>query len=119
MSDRNLEVRRARPIRPASYCAEQEGRFILELDMPGVTRENLELHVEEGQLRITGRRADRQESGTYLLRERPRGDYETAYTLDETIDTQKIDAKLAEGVLVVTLNLKEAVKPRRIQVKTG
>ena len=41
------------------------------------------------------------------------------FTLDDTIDRNKVDAKLESGVLIVTLHLKEAEKPRKIQVKIG
>jgi HSP20 family protein len=92
---------------------------LLKLDMPGVKKESLDINVEDNEMRITGRREATDVEGTYLLRERARGDFQTVYTLDDTIDVSKIDARLDNGVLTVTLHVKEAVKPRKITVKAG
>jgi HSP20 family protein len=89
------------------------------LDMPGVTREGLDIQVEDNELTVTGRRAAQRVEGTYLVKERLDGNFEAAYTVDDTVDPQKIEASLDNGVLTVTLHIKEAVKPRRIPVKSG
>jgi HSP20 family protein len=117
MADRKSETPR-RAIRPASYCIEDEGRILLMLDMPGVAKDALEIQVEDNELTITGRRPQRRIDGTWLVRERVEGDFVASYTVDDTIDPQKIEAALEGGVLTVTLNVKEAVKPRRIPVKS-
>ncbi len=89
----------------------------LRLEMPGVTKEGLSVHVEGDQLLIEGARKPADEKGSYLLRERVDCDFRQSYTLDETVDRNKIEAELANGILVVTLHLKDEVKPRRIEVK--
>ena len=89
------------------------------LDMPGVTRDGLDVQIEDNELTITGRRKARPVQGTWLVKERLEGSFEAAYTVDDTIDPAKIEASLDDGVLTVTLHIKEAVKPRRIPVKSG
>ena len=79
------EGRELRPVRPIADCVRAEDHVLLKLDMPGVKRENLEINVEDNELRIAGHRHARDVEGTYLLRERSRGDYQTIYTLDDTI----------------------------------
>ncbi len=113
------EERERRPIRPVSSIYEEEGRIVLRLEMPGVRKEGLEINVEQNQLMISGRRPEPQPEGRYLVKERIDGDFYQVYTLDETIDREKIDASLNGGVLTVRLNLREEEKPRRIEVKVG
>jgi HSP20 family protein len=106
-------------LRPLGTVSElPDGNILLKLEMPGVSRENLEIDVEASELSITGRRPARQTQGVYLVRERPRGSFRQVYTLDDTVDPGKVDAVLEGGVLNLTLHRKEAVKPRRITVRS-
>jgi HSP20 family protein len=106
-------------LRPRSTVTEQpDGGIVLKLEMPGVSRENLQIDVDSGELAITGRRIEARSAGTYLVRERPQGSFRQVYTLDDTIDPAKIDAVLEGGVLTLTLQRKEAVKPRKITVRS-
>jgi HSP20 family protein len=109
-----------RMIRPACLvCEEDQGQIVMKLEMPGVNQDNLELRFEDNTLHITGRRPAASTEGAYLVRERLPGTFYQAYTIDHTIDPSKIDASLANGVLTVTLQRKEAEKPRKITVKSG
>jgi len=106
-------------LRPRSSVAElPDGNIVLTLEMPGVSRQNLEIDVDSGELAITGCRPEPQSAGTFLVRERPRGSFRQVYTLDDTIDPAKIDAVLEGGLLTLTLHRKEAVKPRKIAVRS-
>lgn len=116
MADRNV-AQGVRWLRPRADVAEsKDGRLRVVLEMPGVRKEDLEVRIENNELRIMGRREEAPQ-GRYLLRERPVGSYRQSYTLDETVDPSKIDATLEKGVLTVVLDLKEQVKPRTIQVR--
>jgi len=96
---------------------EDQGKIILRIDMPGVTKENLTLRVENDELRITGKRAAPENSdGRRLIREIPDRDFFQAYTLDSTIDRGNIQAELVKGQLLITLSVKESEKPRRIDI---
>jgi HSP20 family protein len=106
-------------LRPRSSVTEMpDGNIVLRLEMPGVSRENLSIGLEPSELSIVGRRPEARGEGEFLVRERPRGSFRQAYTLDDTIDPAKIDAVLEGGILTLTLHRKEAVKPRRITVRT-
>jgi HSP20 family protein len=100
-------------------CEEDQGQIVMKLEMPGVNQDNLDLRYEDNILHITGRREPRSADVTYLVRERQSGTFYQAYTLDHTVDPEKIDASIANGVLTVTLHRKEAEKPRKITVKSG
>ncbi len=104
--------------RPRSSVAEMpDGNIVLRLEMPGVSRENLDIDVDASELSITGRRPAAGSDGNFLVRERPRGSFRQVYTLDDTIDPARIDAALEGGILTLTLHRKEAVKPRKITVR--
>lgn len=106
-----------REVRPKSCISQEDGLVRLRLEMPGVKKDGLDIRVDNDELTIVGRRSFDDENKTYLVRERPRGDFVQHYTLDETIDREKIDADLHDGLLTLELHLKEAVKPRKIEVK--
>jgi HSP20 family protein len=105
-------------LRPRSSVAEMpDGNIVLRLEMPGVSREDLDIGLEPSELSITGRRPGASSDGDFLVRERPRGSFRQVYTLDDTIDPAKIDAVLEGGILTLTLHRKEAIKPRKISVR--
>jgi HSP20 family protein len=116
MSDRTNETKRPL-LRPGSTVRETgDGRVEIAIEMPGVRQESLEVRVEGNELRVLGRR-DEGENFTYLVRERRPGDFFQAWTLDETIDQSKVDAVIHGGMLTLTLDLKEQVKPRTITIR--
>ena len=102
---------------PLSNICEIGGNVYLKLEMPGVDKENLEVKIEQDTLEITGTRMPEESDGKYLLRERRIADYYKAFTLDETINRNKIDAVMKNGVLTITLYMKEAKKPKSIAVR--
>lgn len=105
-------------VTPLSEIREEEGKVYLRLEMPGVSKENIDIHLDNDELYIKGIRSDKVvEEGEYLLRERACADYEKVFTIDDTIDREKVDATMNNGILYLTLHIKEEVKPRKIEVK--
>jgi HSP20 family protein len=116
MSDRTV-AQRTRYLRPRAAVDEsKDGRLHIIIEMPGVRKDGLDIRIENNELRIVGRR-EQPADKKYVFRERPQGDFYQSYTLDETVDQSKIDAALEKGILSVTLDLKDHVKPRTIQVR--
>jgi len=117
MSDRQVATKDTRrQIRPLSSMCEDNGVITLCLEMPGVPKDGIELEVEGNELRIHGKRPAAAVNARYVVRERVDGDYREVYTIDETVDRSKIEAAMNDGVLTVTLHLREAEKPRKIQI---
>ncbi len=106
-----------RTIRPLCNICEEEGKVILRLEMPGVDKDNLDIKIDNDQLFIEGKLPKEDVNGEYILRERREADYYQTFTLDQTVDRNKIDASMDRGILSVTLHLKDEVKPRKIEVK--
>jgi HSP20 family protein len=101
---------------PVTDICEEEGKVMLRVEMAGVEKSNLDIQIDNDQLIIEGKRGDILAEGDFLVRERSMADYRKVFTLDETIDREKISATMENGILFLDLQLKEAVKPRKISI---
>lgn len=108
-----------RTVRPLSMISEEGDAVVLRLEMPGVSKEGIDVQIDGDTLTVHGRRNPYAENVTYVIRERANADYRAAYTLDERVDRGKVEAKMEHGVLTLRLHLKEEVKPRKIEVKAS
>ncbi len=90
-----------RVLRPRRSIVGDSDKVVLSVEMPGVKREYLRMNVENNGLCISTPRKPIPDA-SYIIRKRLDGDYATTYTLDETIDQNKIEAELRNGVLNVT-----------------
>ena len=101
---------------PAVDIVETGDAYILESDLPGVNKEGLEILLENNELTIIGRRMDLPSDAQYIYRESKSAPYRRVFELDPAIDVDKIDARMDQGVLTLTLPKSERVKPRKITV---
>ena len=100
------------------YRAEDE--FVVDIDLPGVAPESIDLDVDGNLLTIQAERTiDRPESGRWLAQERPAGGYRRQLTLNDGLDVDAITASYAHGVLTLRIPVAEAAKPRKIAVQAG
>ncbi|HET6879045.1 MAG TPA: Hsp20/alpha crystallin family protein [Pirellulales bacterium] len=105
---------------PALNIWEREGELYVEAELPGLKSDDLEISVVGQQLVIKGRRADfePEEGVAFHRRERGVGEFVRAVDLPVDVDGDRVEAKLSDGVLLITLPKAEAAKPRKIQVKS-
>ena len=103
-------------IAPVATVLENTDGYTLEVEMPGVGKENLEMWVENNELTIVGRRSTLSPEGTLLHRESRPENFRRSFELDPSIDASKISAKIEQGVVTLTLPKAEQVKPRKIAV---
>ena len=103
-------------IAPAATVLENVDGYTLEVEMPGVSKENLEMWVENNELTILGRRTTPSVEGTLVHRESRPENFRRSFELDPSIDAAKISAKIDQGVVTLTLPKAEQVKPRKIAV---
>jgi len=101
---------------PPANIREVKDTYILELEMPGVSKEGLDITVEGNELVIVGHRSDKPLEGVPLIRESKPVGYRRAFELDPSIDTGKMTAKIEQGILTLTMPKAEQVKPRKIEV---
>jgi HSP20 family molecular chaperone IbpA len=105
---------------PAADIFENENALTLLADMPGVKASDLDIDLRDNVLTLRGRvSAPETEGEQEVLREYRPGTFFRQFTLAETIDQAKIDAKLTDGVLRLELPKVERAKPRQITVKSG
>ncbi|HEY3594486.1 MAG TPA: Hsp20/alpha crystallin family protein [Polyangiaceae bacterium] len=90
--------------------------YSLELEMPGVSKDGLEISVENNQLSIIGRKNTNTPEGTVVHRESRPHNYRRMFEIDPSIDSAKISARMSQGVVTLTLPKAEEVKPRKITV---
>lgn len=101
---------------PEVNIFEEKDGYALEAEMPGVSKEGLEVLLEGNELTIVGHRQRPTGHGELIFRESHTADYRRVFELDPAIDTRRIVAKMNQGVLTLTLPKSEEVKPRRIAV---
>jgi HSP20 family protein len=100
---------------PASVTEVGDG-YMLEIEMPGVKKDGLEIAVENNELTIIGRRSVPAAEGTLVHRESRPENFRRMFELDPSIDANKISAKIDQGLVSLTLPKAEHVKPRKIAV---
>ena len=103
-------------VTPPTNIREVKDAFILEVEMPGVSKEGLDVTVEGNDLIILGRRSDPPLEGVPVIRESRPIAYRRLFELDPSIDTGKMVAKIDQGILTLTMPKAEHVKPRKIEV---
>lgn len=110
-------VPRAAHSAPAFNLWSDGGGSVLTSELPGVKLEDLDITVSGSVVTIKGaRKEESREKETHIRRERPQGQFERAFDLNYTIDAAKVEAKLSNGVLEISLPRAEAEKPRKITI---
>jgi HSP20 family protein len=104
---------------PTVDISETETEYLVKADLPGVTKEEVKVTVENGLLSLSGeRKSEKEEKGKKVHRiERTYGSFLRTFTLPEGTDAAKIAAEFKEGVLTVRLPKTETAKPKTVEVK--
>lgn len=106
--------------RPAVDIREENDRYVIMADLPGVDPKDIEITMEQGVLTIKGERAsDKEEAHEgYKRVERVRGTFYRRFSLPDSADAEHIEAHGKNGVLEIVLPKLEKVQPRKISVKS-
>jgi HSP20 family protein len=103
---------------PAVNISETQDNYLLELSAPGYKKEEFHLELDNDVLSITGEhkmekeKSEEKDKMTYTRKEFGYGAFKRSFSLPETVDIEKIDAKYEDGILRIRLNKKEEAKPR-------
>jgi HSP20 family protein len=103
-------------INPPASVTEIADGYMLEIEMPGVKKDGLEISVENNELTVIGRRSRPAVEGTPIHRESRPENFRRVFEIDPSIDADKITAKIDRGLVTLTLPKAEHVKPRKIAV---
>lgn len=105
---------------PAADIYETPEKIVLVMDMPGVCFDCAHVNIVDDELVVTGHVIHGEDQDDYVLyREYDVGHYHRHFGLPPTIDRTKIDASMADGVLMVILPKAEEAKPRRIPIRVS
>lgn len=100
---------------PTVETEEEGAAYLVRAELPGMRRENIEVEIGSGQLRITGETKEEQEGGGDMLRRR-RGHFAYRTTLPADADPNGAEARLAHGVLTVRLPKTGQTGARKIEI---
>jgi HSP20 family protein len=101
---------------PLSVWEDAE-RVYVEVDVPGLQPQQVDVHIEDGKLHIAGERAPAQRDQRCWYEERAFGRFSRAIGLPETVDPTRVEAQLRDGVLSITLHKRPEAQPHRVNVK--
>lgn len=106
--------------RPAVDISEEQDRFIIHADLPGVDPKDIEITMENGVLSLKGERTveNKDDSKGYTRVERAHGTFYRRFSLPDTADADRIEAHGKNGVLEISLPKLEQKQPKRITVKS-
>jgi HSP20 family protein len=104
---------------PVDIYQTEAHEVVLKAELPGLKKEDIDLRVEQNTLTITGeRRVETSVQKDHFHRmERTYGTFSRSFSLPSTIDTEKVRAEYQDGILTVTLPLREESKPKQIAVE--
>ena len=94
-------------------------RFVIEFDLPGVSRESIDLDVERNVLTVRAECVPGNGDWEMLASERPRGVFSRQLVLGDNLDLERIEANYDGGVLRLIVPVAERAKPRKIEVALG
>jgi HSP20 family protein len=104
---------------PAVDIKEEQSRFVIYADLPGVKVDDIEITMEKGVLTVRGeRKLEKEEDRSSFRRiERSRGTFYRRFSLPDSADAERIQAKSRDGVLEIVIPKQEKSQPRKIAVQ--
>lgn len=114
---RDLEPRGWAP--PVDIFENDTREVAIKVELPGMKREDIHITLEQNVLTISGERTYEPAPGRdqFHRMERSTGQFSRSFTLPSTLDTEKISAAYEDGILTITLPLREESKPKQIKVE--
>lgn len=105
-----------RSIAPRVDVFENERALTIQAEMPGVDREHASIEVHKGTLTLRGTRTIANGTSTLHVRERARGEFRRTFALGKGLDLSRVEARMSDGVLTVTLPKGERLQRKTISI---
>jgi HSP20 family protein len=104
---------------PAVDIVEEKGEYIVKAELPGLTKDDIDISVQGNIVTIKGEKKQEKEvkEGSYYSLERSFGRFERSFELGAEIDASKVKATFKDGVLELVLPQSESAKPKQIKVE--
>jgi HSP20 family protein len=104
---------------PLVDIEETDNAWIVEAELPGVRRKDVNVEARDSEVVITGEIKERERKGIIRRRTRRTGRFEYRVTLPGRVDADKVEAKVADGVLTVRIPKSEQAGAQRIEVQAA
>jgi len=107
---------------PSVDIEEEDDKYVIKADLPGVDKKDIEVKFEGGVLSIRGEKQTESETGKGTRRhrtERFHGTFARSFTLPDAVKADKVDASYKDGVLSLTIPKSEESKPKSIDIKVS
>ena len=105
------------PWLPLADVSETDDAYVVEVDLPGANRDQIDIQVQDRELVITGEIPESEQQGRRHRRTRRTGRFEFHTYLPGDVNADSVNAQLSDGVLTVTVPKSEKTKPRHIEIK--
>jgi HSP20 family protein len=102
---------------PAADLEETDDAYVLELELPGVRKDDVNIEVRDSEVRVTGEIKQKERTGILRRQMRLVGQFQYVVALPGDIDPEQVEASLHDGVLAVRLGKAAASQPRQIEVR--
>ena len=106
---------------PTVDIREDENKYVLEAELPGLTEKDIDVKVEDNLLSISSKteeKAEEKKNG-YILRERRSKSFSRSFVVPKDVDKEKIEAGFKNGLLSLNLHKAPAAKPKSVEIKVG
>jgi len=117
LNDSSENGRTARGWRASAAVWDNADKVSLEIELPGVTKDSIDLTIHKGVMRISGERKAPEGDRNYWVNERLYGPFDRTISLPDDIDPDSVDAQLTDGVLHVSLSKRPEAQPKKVTVK--
>jgi len=107
---------------PSVDIEEEEDKYVIKADLPGVDKKDIDVKLENGVLSIRGEKQTEKETGKGTKRhrtERFHGTFARSFTLPEAVKAEQVDASYKDGVLSLFVPKAEEAKPKSIDIKVS
>ena len=104
---------------PPTDLYETENAYVVEAELPGFSRDDIRVSLEDGTLSISGRRPETAEEKHYRRRERAVGRFERRFRLPRRVNAEDVEARMENGILRVNVPKAEEARSRKIEVEVG
>lgn len=105
------------PFTPLADLEETPDAYLVEIELPGVKRDHVDIEVAGRRVTVHGERKEKERVGFLRKKERTVGRFHYEVTLPGDVDEDHVEAHLDEGVLTVRLPKPESQRPRRIEIR--
>ena len=99
--------------------AERENEFVVKMELPGLSKEDVKLTIQDNMLTIRGEKKmeGEENASDYHRVERSYGSFQRCFTLGQAVKADKVDASFKDGILTITVPKAEEVKQKQIDIK--